>query len=105
MYLKQTKSKLASAMAVFPIIRNATQSRAWCVLGWVGGRLSECLVNRQAGRVANLGGRKFGRARRGKLENLRGKQKEMRNSSCQASLSSENSLPCKVAYFVEQKHR
>jgi len=105
MYLKQTKSKLASVMAVFPIIRNATQSRAWCVLGWVGGRLSECLVNRQAGRVANLGGRKFGRARRGKLENLRGKQKEMRNSSCQASLSSENSLPCKVAYFVEQKHR
>lgn len=102
MYLKQTKSKLASVMAVFPIIRNATQSRAWCVLGGGGwGRLSECLVNRQAGRVANLGGRKFGRARRGKLENLRGKQKEMRNSSCQASLSSENSLPCKVAYFVE----
>ena len=71
MYLKQTKSKLASAMAVFPIIRNATQSRAWCVLGWVGGRLSECLVNRQAGRVANLGGEKIRprKARKtGKLE-------------------------------------
>jgi hypothetical protein len=37
MYLKQTKSKLASVMAVFPIIRNATQSRAWCVLGGGGG--------------------------------------------------------------------
>jgi hypothetical protein len=76
MYLKQTKSKLASVMAVFPIIRNATQSRAWCVLGgggvgWVGGRLSECLVNRQAGRVANLGGEKIRprKARKtGKLE-------------------------------------
>jgi len=37
----------------------------------VGGRLSECLVNRQAGRVANLGGEKIRprKARKtGKLE-------------------------------------
>jgi hypothetical protein len=40
-------------MAVFPITRNATQSRAWCVLGgWggVGGGEVEWVFGEQAGR-------------------------------------------------------